>query len=107
MTIGDKSTRIVIKPRTETPDGQGGKIASYTTTRCTVWAYERPLTGRESLIAGQVTAVLSSVFEIWFRSDISVKDRIVVGTRTIQIESFYDPDARGRELYLVCSEVQA
>jgi SPP1 family predicted phage head-tail adaptor len=104
-SIGTKSGRVVIQKVTETGDGQGGKTKTYS-TRCKVWANERPLNGREALLAAQVTAVLSTVWEIWFRSDISAKDRILDGARIVEIESYYDPDGRSRELYLVCSEVQ-
>lgn len=106
MSIGTKSDRITIQRRAETKDTHGGNVVTYP-TRATVWGFERPLNGREALLAGQVAAVLSSVWEIWFRADVSVKDRIVVGTRVIEIESFYDPDGRNRELYLVCAEAQA
>lgn len=105
-TIGQKQKRVTIQKPTAAPDGQGGQTVTWS-TRCTVWAHERPLTGRESLAAAQVTAVLSSVWEIHYRTDISVKDRIVYGSRTLQIESFIDPTDTRAELHLMCSEVQA
>jgi hypothetical protein len=36
-----------------------------------------------------------------------VKDRIRIGARTLQIESYQDLDGRQDELRLLCSEVQA
>jgi SPP1 family predicted phage head-tail adaptor len=71
-----------------------------------VWAHERQLSGREALQAAQVIAVLSSVFEVHFRSDVSVKDRLIVEARTVQIEAIVDPTDTRRELWLTCSEVQ-
>jgi len=105
-TIGQKRTRVRIEKAVEVSDGQGGKTKTYA-LRCVVAAHERPLTGTEALRAAQVTAVLSSVWEIWWRSDLSVKDRIRVGARVVEIESFYDPTDTRDELFLVCSEVQA
>ena len=105
-TIGEKRTQIRIEKPVQTADGQGGHATTYA-LRAVVAAHERPLTGREALLAAQVTAVLSSVWEIWWRDDVSVKDRIRVGTRTIEIESIVDPTNRRDELHLVCSEVQA
>jgi len=58
--------------------GQGGHTITRA-LRAVVNAHERPLTGAEALRAAQVTAVLTSVWEIWFRSDIAVKDRILDG----------------------------
>lgn len=108
MTIGNKQKRIRIETPNMIPDGQGGikpGVPPYT-VRAVVMAHERPLNGREALYAAQLTAVLSSVWEIWFRDDISVKDRIKFKARTIEIESYQDPDDTRSELYLFCSEVQ-
>lgn len=110
--IGEKRNRVRIDRQVSVPDGHGGHLVTYT-PRDTVWAHERPLSGRESLQAAQVTAVLTSVWEIWWRDrnavppDISVKDRLVIGSRTLEIESLLDPDDTRNELYLMCSEVQA
>jgi len=105
-SIGEKRKRIRIEQPVLVADGQGGHTTSYA-LRCVVAAHERPLTGREALLAAQVTAVLSSVWEIWYRDDISVKDRIRFKTRVIEIESFQDPTDSRDELHLFCSEVQA
>jgi SPP1 family predicted phage head-tail adaptor len=106
MSIGLKVKRVRIERQTATPDGQGGSTLTWS-PRCVVWAHERPLTGREALQAAQVTATLSSVWEIWYRTDISVKDRIKFGARTCEIESFIDPRDDRKELWLYTSEVQA
>lgn len=103
---GQKQKLVTIQKATRSSDGQGGFTTSWS-TRCTVWAHERQLSGREALAAQQVTAVLSSVFEINYRQDVSVKDRLIYGTRTVQIEAVIDPTDTRRELWLTCSETQA
>lgn len=105
-TIGSKQKRIVIEKATAVPDGQGGRTTTYA-TRAVLWAHERPLTGKEAIRAEQLAAVLQSVWEIWYRTDISVKDRIRFQGRIAQIESISDPTDERDELYLYCSEVQA
>lgn len=112
-TIGSKRKRVRLETPVFIADTHGGRrIASYT-LRAQIWAHERPLNGKEALLAAQVTAVLSSVWEIWFRDanavppEISVLDRLVFGARTVQIEAFVDPSDTRDELYLSCSEVQA
>lgn len=104
-TIGQKVKRIRIERAVETPDGHGGHSTAWT-VRCVVNAHERPLTGAEALRAAQVTAVISSVWEIWYRTDIAVTDRIRFGTRVLNIESIVDPTDTREELQLFCSEVQ-
>jgi SPP1 family predicted phage head-tail adaptor len=108
-TINEKRKRITIERPNLIPDGQGGSkpgVPPYV-LRCVVQAHERPLNGREALLAAQVTAVLSSVWEIWYRDDISVRDRIRFKARVIEIESLIDPDDTRTELHLTGSEVQA
>jgi len=105
-TVGEKRQRIRIEKQVPVADGQGGHSMTWA-LRVALWAHERQLSGAEALQAAQVTAVLSSVWEIWFRTDLSVKDRIVVGTRVIQIEAIRDPTDTRVELHLLCSEVQA
>jgi SPP1 family predicted phage head-tail adaptor len=106
MSIGAKQKHVTIQKATATPDGQGGRTTTWS-TRCTVYAHERPLSGREAMAAQQVTAVLSSVWEIFYRTDISVKDRIIFGARTLEIEAVIDPTDTRKELWLTCSEKQA
>ncbi len=105
MSVGAKVKRVRIEAATLTPDGHGGSTVTWA-PRCVVWAHERPLSGTEALRAAQVTAVLSSVWEIWWRNDISVKDRIRYQSRVCEVESFYDPKDNRKELYLVTSETQ-
>jgi SPP1 family predicted phage head-tail adaptor len=105
-TAGQKQKRIRIEQRTLTADGHGGSAVSWS-PRCVVWAHERPLNGSEAVRAQQVTATLSSVWEIWHRTDISVTDRIRSGSRICQIESAYDPKNDRAELYLLTSETQS
>jgi len=105
-TTGSKEKRIRIEQLVLTPNDQGGDTETWA-LRAVVDAHERPLTGREALLAAQVTAVLSSVWELWFRDDISVKDRLIFRTRTVEIESVIDPTDTRDELHLFCSEVQA
>lgn len=105
-TVGSKAKRIRIEQQVSTPDGQGGHTITYA-LRGVVAAHERPLTGKEMLAAAKLTAVLSSVWEIWYRTDISAKDRIRYQARVLEIESYQDPTDTRDELYLFCSEVQA
>lgn len=104
--IGRLNQRVRIEQPVLAADGQGGHTTTWSLL-AVVWALVEPLTGKEALLASQVTAVLSTAVTIWYRSDLSVKDRILLGTRTLEIASYQDPDGRKDELRLLCSEVQA
>jgi SPP1 family predicted phage head-tail adaptor len=105
MSAGNKAKRIRIEKATMVADSHGTLQPAWS-LRCTVWAHERAMSGKEAIAAQQVTAVLSSVWEIWYRTDVSVKDRIRCGSRVLQIESVIDPSDTRKELYLTCSETQ-
>lgn len=104
--IGRLTQRVRIECPVAVSDGQGGQAVTWA-LRAVVAALVEPLTGREALMAQQWSAELSTAVTIWFRSDISVKDRVRVGPRTLEIQNYLDPDGRRAELRLLCSEVQA
>lgn len=108
-SIGEKRKQIRIETPNLVADGQGGQVPGVPpyVLRAVVHAHERPLTGMEAQRLGALTAVLQSVWEIWFRDDISVKDRIRFKARVLEIAAYVDPTDERDELYLYASEVQA
>lgn len=51
----------------------------------TVWAQQRPVRGAEAAKAGQMTGERMMQFQIRYRSDVSVKDRVVDESATYEI----------------------
>lgn len=112
-TIGEKRNWIRIDQQVSIPDGQGGHTLSWTPLLdragfpAILAAHERPATGTETDRAAQLTSVRQVVFEIWWRDDVSVKDRVHADKgRLLEIASYQDPDDERDELYLYCAEVQ-
>ena len=103
---GRLNQRVTIQQPVLTADGHGGNAVTWA-LRGVCSALVEPLSGREALQASQLTAVVSTGLTIWFRSDVSVKDRILVGSRTLEIESVFDPTGLREELRVLCSEVAA
>ena len=104
-SIGRFNQRVRIESPVSVADGQGGQSVTWA-LRGVVWALVEPITGREALMAQQLVAVLSTGVTIRFRPDLSIKDRILVGNRVLQVESYQDPDGGRVELRVLCSEVQ-
>lgn len=104
--IGDLRHRVTLQSRTDTADGRKGFTTTWATL-AVVWAAVESISGREALIAGQMNAALTTTVTIRHRSDISVKQRILFGARTLQIENYQDPDGRKVWTKMLCSEVQA
>jgi head-tail adaptor len=106
-TIGSKRLRIRIETPNLVSDNQGGHVPGVPpyVLRAVVAAHERPLTGKETERAAQLTAVWQSAWEIWARIDVSVKDRIRLGARVVEIDHIDATDLD--ETILYGSEVQA
>ncbi len=106
VPIGRRNQLVTIQHATEVSDGQGGTTQTWATLG-REWALVEPISGSEGEIAEQMAAVLTTGVTIPFRTDVSVKDRIVLGARTLEIENVQDPTAFREELRLLCAEVLA
>src|SRR5689334_20672036 len=105
MTHSGRMNQLAtIQTPTATSDGQGGQTITWGTLG-TAWALVNPLSARETQLAAQMTGELTTGVTIYFRTDLSVKDRIVIGSRTLEIQSIQDPTARREELRLLCVEI--
>ncbi len=117
-TIGRLNQRATIQRAVQTPDGRGGFVAAWTPlltstgAAATPYVLVEPLTAREAVYAAQLGTVLPSAVTLWWRSDLSVKDRILVPRsagqppRTLQIVAYQDPTGDRRELRILCSELE-
>lgn len=95
--------RISIERLTETPDGGGGWTVTWAELD-KAWAYIKPLSGTESMVAMQLEDVITHDIVIRYRSDITAKDRIVYAGRDFNIISVINPEERDKWLQLRCEE---
>lgn len=99
--------QITIQTMTNGTDSQGGTTKTPSTLVANLPASVLPLSGQETIEVGQQRSELRTKVTIRFRTDVSVKDRIVLGSRTLQIATISDPDGKRRKLELLCTEVAA
>jgi SPP1 family predicted phage head-tail adaptor len=83
MNAGLLKERVAILQAAE-GNSYGEYTASWSTTD-TVWAQVLPAGSREVYRQSQVTGELSYVVRIRYRSDMTAKDRLTWGTKTLQI----------------------
>lgn len=109
MRAGELRHRITIQRLAPAPDGRGGQGLAPVTRVANYPAQVLPAGARalERFQAGAVTAGLLSIVRMRYRSDVSVKDQIVFGARTLQIQNLQNPDGKLIELQALCSEVEA
>lgn len=104
MRSGLLKDRVTIKNYTETTFDEYGQRTYSTTTEREVWAYVRPLSGREYLLAAQTVAGVDALITIRYTTQFSVtpKSFVVHGASTYDVQSVIDVDNRHTELQLVC-----
>lgn len=101
---GERNQRITIEYRASEPkDSQGGTTPTWA-VRAVEWAREDQLSYVESIQAAAVTSVRTTAWVIPFRDDLSIKDRVRIGSRTLQILSVTNPDGRREDTRIVCTE---
>lgn len=88
--------RIRIERKVATRDELGGEEYSFS-LRAEVYAQVRYLTGRESLLANEMTATEQYEFIIRYRRDIEMTDRIVWKGQNYDIQSLAE---QGRNVAL-------
>ena len=117
LNIGRLNQRVTIQYPVPVRDSHGGRSVTWT-TRATVWAcLELAAASREAIQGGQVQALTDYTVTIWYRPDVSVKDRVqvvqrrltgvAVQTRTLEIQSVQTLTGQPQQLALLCREVQA
>jgi SPP1 family predicted phage head-tail adaptor len=99
MDPGNLRTQLSLQDPTETPDGSGGFVTTWT-ERALVWAALEPASQRlESWGQRQVSEAAHRI-TMRFRNDVRSGQRLVSTTKTYRIELATDLDGTGR--YLVC-----
>ena len=111
VRAGDLRHRVSLQKTVVTRDDYGEQIETWT-TYATVWARISPLRGQELIQAQQVHAEATHEVELRYRHsstsntlNISQVDRILFGTRILEIVNLLIPDERKRNYILLCKEV--
>lgn len=111
-TIGSLRDLVTIEQKTTTDDGQGGRVASWSTL-AKVHANVRPLSGTERLQAAAISASMPYEVTVRYRGDVSPTMRLqwtpykATAARTLQIQGVRAQHGGRQWLMLDCAEVQA
>jgi SPP1 family predicted phage head-tail adaptor len=76
---GQMDQRITLQRLARTADGYGGFTDAWADypTNARVWAKVMAKAGRESMVDGRMAATFTVLFEIYNRTDIDPRDRII------------------------------
>lgn len=104
MSISTQRERIQIETAVETIS-TGGQPVKEWQFRTSLWARVRSLTGREVESFKQITSEVQKAFEMNYRTDIAVKERIVWFGSSWNIHDI-QPDERKFEMTIYASRVK-
>jgi SPP1 family predicted phage head-tail adaptor len=104
VIAGTLRHKINLQSKTGTPDEYGEPIESWT-TYATVRARISPLSGEELIAAQQVQAETTHNVEIRYRAAVTTTNKIIFGSRTLEIVSIVNPDERNKNQILLCREL--
>lgn len=102
-TIGKMRHRVTWYSQTEVTTN--GQIGISSVNQGDFWASVTPVSGGEATVSDKVQATVTHKVVMRRVGAIKPKDKLIFETRTLQIESVTDTNARRRELILQCREV--
>lgn len=111
LRAGKLRHRVTIETFTESQDSDYGEPTKTWSADTNigndgvVWAEVLPQRGREVFDAEQEVANVDTLIRTRFHSGITPEHRVVWGSHTYDIETVLDQMGRGRELHLLCNEV--
>jgi len=106
MRAGQLRNRVEIQEKSVSRDEYGAEVVTWVEV-ATVWASVEPVSGSERWIGGldQTIAERTTRIRIRYMSGIDATMRVVFGDLVYDIEQVIQPWMRGRELQLICREV--
>lgn len=95
--------RVAIQSQSTTLDDYGEATGSWTTEN-TVWAAVEPVSGSERDIGEGKAGVVSHRVVMRYNTDVSPKNRLLFGSRVLNINSVLNHNERDERLALFCVE---
>lgn len=106
MRAGRLRTKISILRRTDTPDGMGGSVSSWTVF-AEVWGRRIIKSAYQTTVAEQLESRLNALWEIRYLDGVTPDMRLEAEGKIYDIQAVYDPSQKKALLVLVTVEYQA
>lgn len=95
--------RVYLQAEMQASDGQGGFISSWENI-AELWASITPLNGYEKFQAGQLQTPLTHKVLMRYRSGITTKNRLLYGSRVLEVKEVVNTNEDNVFLQLKCLE---
>lgn len=103
MQIGKLRHRIAIQEATVTQSDTGYAVKTWSTVT-TVWGRIEPLSGREALIAQQISPELSHKVTLRYYPDLTPEHRIKFNDRYFDVNFIRNLEEKNRVIIVLCKE---
>lgn len=104
--VGELRHRLILEAPSETPDGAGGVVRTWTML-ATVWAAIEPVRAEEQVVADRRLGVLTHRIIVRKRGDLTLNHRFRLGSRVFAIRAVRDAEERERFLECLVEEERA
>jgi SPP1 family predicted phage head-tail adaptor len=104
MRAGTLRQRARVQRLVRNDDDMGGSTQSFIDTTW-IWCNVSTDVGRELYEAKKVKAEVSHLVTVRYGVDVHFRDRLVIGSLVLDVDSVVDPTGRHQELHLLCIEV--
>lgn len=104
LLSGDLDRRVTLQRDTGTTVNEHGEPVRNWTALAPRWASIEPLTGQELTQAGAIVAGVTHSVMIRPYAGLTPKDRLLYGTRILNIASVIDPKEETEHMELLCRE---
>jgi len=104
LRAGRLRHRVELQSVTRTQDGYGEADESWS-TYTTVWAAIEPLRGQERYLAQQVNSDTEIKVVVRYNSSVDSEDRVLIGSRVLEVVGVINPGERDEYLELLCREI--
>jgi SPP1 family predicted phage head-tail adaptor len=105
IRAGRLKHRVIIQSPVVAKGAAGGEVITWVHFR-TVYAGVEPRTAKQIFTSAQLVSEISHVVIIRFIPGLSVKQRILYGTRIFEIKNTIDVEEKHERIEIHCKEVQ-
>ena len=100
--IGEMRERVTIERATTVADGGGGQTVTWAAVYSSIPAKVQPVRGREGQVQGREMTVETYLVEVRHGYTITPLDRVVWGSKTLNIRTVQNRDMVYRRLVMEC-----
>ena len=103
MNAGRMNHRFDLQERTDTPDGQGGAVPSWSTVE-RPWGRIEPLSASERYFTGRTYADATHKVHLRYTGKLNARSKLKLGSRELHVLGVTNVDERSKQMVAIVKE---